>query len=355
MQIRFILVLFIALLSTILGGCKKTELSREITNVSYDPTRELYKEYNKLFTDHWKKLKNETVRVSQSHGGSGAQSKSVINGQRADVVTLALSYDIDMIQEKTKKLPSDWQTRLPNNSCPYTSTIVFLVRKGNPKQIKDWEDLAKEGVEVVTPNPKTSGGARWNYLAAWGSILKKELGNLDFIKSPEKESQVKEAQAKAREFTKKLFKNVKTMDSGARGSTVRFVQQKSGDVLIAWENEALYFQKMESEQGFEIVVPSVTILAEPPVALMDQNADQQKTRDIAEEYLTHLYCEEAQNIIAQNFYRPSDPKVMEKYASLFPQIETFTIADVFGSWTAVQREHFNADAIFDQIILENTK
>lgn len=337
-------------------GCEPPKTGRELVNVSYDPTRELYKEYNKLFIQHWKSETSEDVSIVLSHGGSGSQAKSVINGQPVDVVTLALSYDIDIIAEKAKLLPEDWQKRLPNNSCPYTSTIVFLVRKGNPKNIKNWDDLIKDGVEIITPNPKTSGGARWNYLAAWGFALKQQLGDWTQLHDPDKKEQVEAAHGKAREFVKKLFKNVKVMDNGARGSTQRFVKDQSGDVLLAWENEALYFQAMEPEQEFEIVIPPLTILAEPPVALVDENVSKRKTQDLAEEYLKFLYEPEAQEIVAKNFYRPSDAEVMKKFSDIFPPLfETFRIGDVFGTWGDVQKQHFDADAVFDQIILENAQ
>lgn len=326
----------------------------EILNVSYDPTRQLYSKYNELFVAHWKETKGQDIKVTASHGGSGGQSKAVITGQPADVVTLALSFDIDAIAEKAKLLPEDWQKRLPNNSCPYTSTIVFLVRKGNPKQIKDWDDMIKDGVEIITPDPKTSGGARWNYLAAWGHILKKELGGWDALKDPAKAAEVQAANIKAREFVKQLFKNVKTMDRGARGSTQRFVDLKQGDVLLAWENEALLYQSAKPDEGFEIVVPPVTILAEPPVALVDKNVDRRGTREIAEEYLKYLYEAPAQEIIAQNFYRPSNKEIAAKYADVFPEVDAFRIEDIFGSWQKAQHEHFDTDAVFDKIIMENS-
>ena len=339
-------------LTTFLGCGDKND---RIQNVSYDPTRQLYVEYNDLFIKHWEQKYQKKLTLEQSHGGSGAQSQSVINGQKADVVTLALSYDIDLIATKAALLPTDWQARLPNNSCPYTSTILFMVRKGNPKGIHDWPDLLQDGVEIITPNPKTSGGARWNYLAAWGYVLKKELGDLQVLRDPTKAEEVKAAHVKAREFVKEMFKHTTTLDTGARGSTQRFVSNKQGDVLLAWENEALYYQKMEPAEGFEIVQPSITILAEPPVAVVDKIVDKRKTRDIAEEYLKFMYEPAAQEIIAKNFYRPSHPDVKAKYATVFPHVETFTITEVFGSWTAVQKEHFNADAVFDQIIMENTR
>ena len=331
------------------------ESERSITNVSYDPTRELYKEYNDLFVKHWQETKQEKVTITLSNGGSGAQARDVVNGKEADVVTLALSYDIDLISTQAKLLPENWQTRLPNNSCPYTSTIVFLVRKGNPKGINDWPDLLKDGVEIITPNPKTSGGARWNYLAAWGYILKTELGDLKALHDPAKAEEVKAAHVKAREFVKNMFRHATTLDTGARGSTQRFVNNKQGDVLLAWENEAYYFRKMEPAEGFEIVLPSITILAEPPVAVVDTIVDKRETRDIAEEYLKFLYEPAAQDVIARNFYRPSHPDVMAKYADVFQPVETFTITEVFGSWAEVQKEHFNADAVFDQMIMENAK
>lgn len=337
----------------LISGCKQGPGVREITNVSYDPTREIYAEYNEVFKKHWKEKTGEEIGIVLSNGGSGGQSKNVISGDRADVVTLALSYDIDLIAIKAKRLADDWQSRLPNNSCPYTSTIVFLVRKGNPKNIKDWDDLLQDGIEIITPNPKTSGGARWNYLAAWGAVLKKELGSWEKLKDPAAAGEVKAANAKAREFVAKMFKNVKSMENGARGSTVRFVQMKKGDVLLAWENEALYYQKMEPEEGFEIIVPPVTILAEPPVAVVDQVVDRYKTRDIAEEYLNFLYEPVAQDIIARNFYRPFNAEIMEKHRDVFPAVETFRVADVFGAWPEIQEEHFNAQAIFDRILMEN--
>ncbi len=333
-------------------GCSP-ESGNQITNVSYDPTRELYKEYNDLFVKHYKELKGIDVSVSQSHGGSVSQALNVVNGLRADVVTLALSSDIDNLSSKTNLLSKNWQTRLPNNSCPYTSTIVFLVRKDNPKNIRDWDHLVKPDIEVVTPDPKTSGGARWNYLAAWGFALKKELGDLAALKDPEKAEEVAAAQVKAREFVKALFKNVKTMDTGARGATVSFAERHIGDVLLAWENEALLYARERSEEGFEVVVPSMSILAEPPVALVDKNVDRYGSRDIAEEYLQFLYEPAAQEIIAKNFYRPSNPEVLAKYSDVFKPVEMITLGGVFGSWLEVQQQHFNDGAEFDRIIMEN--
>ena len=304
-----------------------------LLNVSYDPTRELYQDFNAKFAEHWKAQTGQTLTVDQSHGGSGKQARGVIDGLEADVVTLALAYDIDAIAAKAKLLPADWQKRLPNNSAPYTSTIVFLVRKGNPKGIKDWIDLIKPGISVITPNPKTSGGARWNYLAAWGYALK--TNNND--------------QAKAREFVSVLYKNVPVLDTGARGSTITFVQRGLGDVLLAWENEAFLSIKEFGADKFEIVAPSVSILAEPPVALVDKVVDEHGTRKVAEAYLQYLYSPEGQEIAARNFYRPRDPEIAKKYANKFPKINLFTIDDVFGGWAKAQSTHFNDGGIFDSI------
>ena len=304
----------------------------ELLNVSYDPTRELYQAYNQEFAKHWKEETGQTVTIKQSHGGSGSQARSVIDGLEADVVTLALAADIDAISDQ-KLLASDWQKRLDHNSTPYTSTIVFLVRKGNPKGIKDWNDLTKKGVSVITPNPKTSGGARWNYLAAWGYALKQNGNN----------------QEKAKEFVKKLYKNVAVLDSGARGATTTFVEKGIGDVLIAWENEALLSQKELGKDKFEIVAPSISILAEPPVAVVDKVVDRKGTKKVAEAYLKYLYTEKGQEIAAQNYYRPRDQKVFEKYADQFPKVDLFTIDDVFGGWKKAQETHFSDGGVFDSI------
>ncbi len=303
-----------------------------LLNVSYDPTRELYVDYNAAFAKYWKAKTGEDVEIRQSHGGSGRQARSVIDGLAADVVTLALAGDIDAIAQQGKLLPVNWQSRLPHNSSPYTSTIVFLVRKGNPKGIRDWGDLIRPGISVITPNPKTSGGARWNYLAAWAWALKQPGG------SP----------ASAKEYLRKLFKNVPVLDTGARGSTTTFVQRGIGDVLLAWENEAFLSIKELGPDKVAIVVPSLSILAEPPVAVIDKVALRRGTRDLATEYLKYLYTPEAQEIVARNFYRPIDAKVAAKYASQFPKIELVTIAD-FGGWTKAQKEHFSDGGIFDQI------
>jgi sulfate/thiosulfate transport system substrate-binding protein len=304
-----------------------------LLNVSYDPTRELYQEFNAAFAKHWNENTGDKVIIQQSHGGSGKQARSVIDGLAADVVTLALAYDIDMIAEKGGLLPGDWQKRLPNKSAPYTSTIVFLVRKGNPKGIKDWEDLARPRIGVVTPNPKTSGGARWNYLAAWGSALKKSGKD----------------EKKAREFVTALFKNVLVWDTGARGATTTFVQRGIGDVLIAWENEALLSLKEAGPAQFELVTPSVSILAEPPVAWVDKSVGKHGTRQVAEAYLNYLYSPEGQEIAAKNFYRPRLEAVAQKHAQTFPKIELFTIDEVFGGWQQAQKTHFGDGGIFDQV------
>jgi sulfate/thiosulfate transport system substrate-binding protein len=304
-----------------------------LLNVSYDPTRELYQEYNAAFAAHWKERTGEDLTIETSHGGSGKQARSVIDGLEADVVTLALAYDIDQIAEKGGLIASDWQKRLPHNSSPYTSTIVFLVRKGNPKGIHDWNDLLKEGVEVITPNPKTSGGARWNYLAAWGYALKQPGGD----------------EAKAQEFVAQLFKHVPVLDTGARGSTTTFVQRGIGDVLLAWENEALLAIKELGPDEVELVVPSLSILAEPPVAVVDKVVDAHGTRKQAEAYLQYLYSPEGQEIAAKNFYRATDPKVAAAHEKDFPKVATFTIDDVFGGWKAAQDKHFNDGGIFDRI------
>lgn len=310
-------------------------LAKDITllNASYDPTREFYQDFNKAFAEHWKKTTSDTVTINQSHGGSGKQARTVIDGLDADVVTLALAYDIDAISEKGGLLPKNWQTRLPNNSTPYTSTIVFLVRKGNPKGIKDWSDLVKPGVAVITPNPKTSGGARWNYLAAWAYALKK--WNND--------------ETKAKEFVGALYKNVPVLDSGARGSTVTFVERGIGDVAISWENEAFLAAKELGKGQFEIVVPPLSILAEPPVTLVDKVANRRGTTKVAQAYLEYLYSPEGQEIAAKNYYRPRNPAVAAKYAGTFAKTELVTIDKVFGGWQAAQKKHFADGGVFDQI------
>ena len=307
--------------------------AQEFLNVSYDPTRELYQDFNKAFAKQWKQKGGQEITFKQSHGGSGKQARGVIDGLEADVVTLALAYDIDEIHDKAKLIPANWQKRLPNNSSPYTSTIVFLVRKGNPKQIKDWNDLVKPGVAVITPNPKTSGGARWNYLAAWAYALKQKGGN----------------EAKAKSFVAELFKHVPVLDSGARGSTTTFVQRGQGDVLLAWENEAFLAVNELGKDKFEIVVPSLSILAEPPVTVVDKVVDRKGTRKLAEEYLKYLYSPEGQELAAQNYYRPRDKKVAAKYAKSFPKVKLVTIDDTFGGWKKAQKVHFADGGVFDQI------
>ncbi len=302
-----------------------------LLNVSYDPTRELYSEYNKAFSAAYQKDTGKSVEIKQSHGGSGSQARAVIDGLQADVVTLALAYDIDAIA-KRDLIVKNWQARLPQNSSPYTSTIVFLVRKGNPKAIKDWDDLVKPGIGVITPNPKTSGGARWNYLAAWGYALKK-YGSED----------------KARDFVANIYKNVPVLDTGARGSTMTFVERGVGDVLLAWENEAFLAVKEFGKDKFEIVAPSISILAEPPVTVVDVVADKKGTRAVAEAYLKYWYSKEGQEIAARNFYRPRDAEIAKKYDSSFAKVDLFTIDDVFGGWTKAQTEHFTEGGVFDKI------
>jgi len=303
-----------------------------LLNVSYDPTRELYVDVNKAFAAQWKAKTGDTVSIRQSHGGSGKQARSVIDGLEADVVTLALAYDIDEISTRAQLLPANWQKRLPHNSAPYTSTIVFLVRKGNPKAVKDWDDLIKPGISVITPNPKTSGGARWNYLAAWGYALKKTG-----------------SEAKAREFVAALFRNVPVLDSGARGATVTFTERGVGDVLLAWENEAYLALQELGPDKFQIVTPAQSILAEPPVAVVDKNVDRKGTRAVAQAYLEFLYTPAAQEIAARNHYRPRDPAVLTKHAGEFAAVKLFTLEELFGNWANAQATHFKDGGVFDQI------
>ena len=325
----------LTLIFTLFGLLPAVEVvaQKTLLNVSYDPTRELYQEFNGAFAKHRKAKAGEAVTFKQSHGGSGSQARAVIDGLEADVVTLALAPDIDAIAEKGKLIPTDWQKRLPNNSSPYTSTIVFLVRKGNPKGIRDWPDFVKPGVSVITPNPKTSGGARWNYLAAWGYALGKSGKN----------------EAKAKEFVTAFYKNVPVLDSGARGSTTTFVERGIGDVFISWENEAFLAVKELGPEKFEIVVPSVSILAEPPVTIVDRVVDKRGTRAIAQAYLDYLYSPEGQEIAARHYYRPRLSEVAKKYAGKFAQVKLFTIDDVFGGWKNAQKPHFDDGGVFDQI------
>jgi len=348
----------VALLAGVLTlGCESSRFSPgsgassvSLLNVSYDPTREFYAEFNTSFAAYWKQQTGQDVTVEQSHGGSGKQARSVIDGMKADVVTLALAYDIDAIADKAQLLPPDWQSRLPHNSSPYTSTVVFLVRKGNPKGIKDWGDLVRGDVQIITPNPKTSGGARWNYLAAWGYVLKHELGDLSKLKDPAAKAEVDAAQVKAKAFLAELYKRVETLDSGARGSTTTFVRNGIGDVLLAWENEAFLSAKEAPAREFEIVVPSISILAEPPVAVVDEVAKKNGTTAVAKAYLEHLYSPQGQQLAAKHFYRPAiQESVSAEERKHFAQLELFTIDDVFGGWSKAQREHFDDGGTFDQI------
>ncbi len=319
----------------LLGSAAAVQAQATLLNVSYDPTRELYQDFNAAFAKQWKAKTGESLVVKQSHGGSGKQARSVIDGLEADVVTLALAYDIDALHDKAKLIPADWQKRLPNNSSPYTSTIVFLVRKGNPKGITGWADLARSGVDVITPNPKTSGGARWNYLAAWAYALKQPGGNAESAKA----------------FVKRIYANTKVLDSGARGSLTTFTERGIGDVLISWENEAYLAVKELGPQKFEIVTPTLSILAEPPVAVVDKVVDKRGTRKLAEAYLAYLYSPEGQDIAGRHYYRPRDAKVAAKYAKQFAPTQLITVDEVFGGWRAAQKTHFDDGGVFDQISL----
>ena len=328
------IVAFVLILGLTTGAWAK---QITLLNVSYDPTRELYADYNKAFAKYWKNKTGDDVVINQSHGGSGKQARAVIDGLDADVVTLALAYDIDAIAQKSGLLPKNWQSLLPNNSAPYTSTIVFLVRKGNPKHIQDWDDLSKPGISVITPNPKTSGGARWNYLAAWGYALKKFNGD----------------EGKVKAFVGAIYKNVPVLDSGARGSTTTFVERGIGDVLIAWENEAYLAINELGPDKFEIVIPSISILAEPPVAVVERDADRHGTNKVAEEYLKYLYSDEGQEIIAKNYYRPRNQQIAQKYADKLKPVNLFTIDEIFGGWQSAQKKHFADGGTFDQIYTVN--
>jgi len=327
-----VMAAFALVTATLFGAPGAHAAEVTLLNVSYDPTRELYLDYNAAFAKYWKGKTGQDVRINQSHGGSGKQARSVIDGLPADIVTLALAADIDAVASQGKLLPINWASRLADNSSPYTSTIVFLVRKGNPKGIKDWSDLVKPGIQVITPNPKTSGGARWNYLAAWGWALKQPGGS----------------DATAREFVRKLYKNVPVLDTGARGATTTFVQRGLGDVLIAWENEALLAIKELGGDKLQIVVPTVSVLAEPPVAVVDKVVLRRGTREVAQAYLQYLYSKEGQEIVAKNYYRPRDQEVAAKYAAQYPKLNLVTIAD-FGGWQKVQPTHFGEGGVFDQI------
>ena len=334
-------VLTLAFLAGVAGFDSSIQAAESVSllNVSYDPTRELYQEFNAAFAKHWLAKTGQTVRIMQSHGGSSKQARAVIDGLEADVVTLAMAYDIDAISEKAGLLPANWQSRLPNNSTPYSSTIVFLVRKGNPKGIKDWNDLVKPGISVITPNPKTSGVARWNYLAAWGYALKQSGGD----------------EAKAQDFVWRLFKNVPVLDSGARGATTTFVERGIGDVLINWENEIFLSTKGAGKDKFEIVVPPVSILAEPTVSLVDKIVDKRGTRQAAQAYLEYLYSEEGQDIAGKHYYRPQLQSVAAKYSATFPTLERFTLQEFFGNWQKAHKAHFADGASFDQIYLQGAK
>jgi sulfate/thiosulfate-binding protein len=346
-----------------LVGCNKANSSSlpaakagkqiKLLNVSYDPTREFYNEFNESFAKYWNLKTGDTLTIEQSHGGSGKQARAVIDGLEADVVTLALAYDIDAIADNSDLLDKGWQKRLLHNSSPYTSTIVFLVRKGNPKEIKDWSDLVKEGVEVITANPKTSGGARWNYLAAWGYILKQELGGFEKIFDESAKDEVGAASIQAQEFVAELYKHVPVLDSGARGSTNTFVQSGIGDVLLAWENEAFLAVEEAKKAGkdeLEIVVPSLSILAEPPVAVVDKVAAKHGTSEIAEAYLKHLYTPQGQQLAAKHFYRPAIEKsITVEQREQFADVELFSIDDAFGDWRSTQKKHFDDGGVFDQI------
>jgi sulfate transport system substrate-binding protein len=324
--------ILVATLLYLLPGNARSADNLELLNVSYDPTREFYEELNPLFIKHWKEKTGQDITIKQSHGGAGKQARAVIDGLPADVVTLALAYDIDEIASRTGKIPANWQSRLEHNSAPYTSTIVLLVRKGNPKQIKDWDDLVKDGVQVITPNPKTSGGARWNYLAAWAYADKKFGGD----------------EAKVKEFVTKLYKNVPILDTGARGSTTTFVQRGIGDVLLAWENEAFLAINELGKDQFEIVVPSISILAEPPVTVVDGNAKKHGVFEAANAYLEFLYTKEAQKLAGENYYRPTDPEVAAQFADKFPKVNLIKV-DAFGGWQKAQKTHFNDGGTFDAI------
>ncbi len=335
MNIHFKHLLFSAAL-TIAAIHNVNAADIKLLNVSYDPTRELYKDYNEAFAKYWKAKTGDNVLVNQSHGGSGKQTRGVLDGMEADVVTLALASDIDQLHTQRQLIPENWQSLLPNNSSPYTSTIVFLVRKGNPKNIKDWDDLVKPNTSVITPNPKTSGGARWNYLAAWAYALKHNNND----------------EAAAKTFISKLYKNTAVLDTGARGSTTTFAEREIGDVLITWENEAFLVLGEFGADKYQIVAPSFSILAEPPVAVVDSVAKKHGTTEVATEYLKHLYTKEGQEIIAKNFYRPTDPEIAAKYAKQFPQIELTNI-NALGGWTNAQKKHFADNGIFDQVITAN--
>jgi sulfate transport system substrate-binding protein len=336
----------------LLAGCGGSGAATDeirLLNVSYDPTRELYRELNERFAAEWLAETGRVVTVQMSHSGSGSQARAVIEGLDADVVTLAIGWDIDNIHIQSRRLPATWQQRLPHNSSPYTSTIVFLVRKGNPKNLRDWPDLLREGVQVVTPNPKTSGGARWNYLAAWGFELERALGGDLARLATASSEELEQARAQAERFVGELYGRVPVQDTGARAATNTFVQRRIGDVLLAWESEALLARKMMGADAFEIVYPSVSVLAEPPVAFVDAVVDRRGTRAVAEAYLAYLYTPEGQDIAARNFFRPADAAVLARHASQFPAVRLFTVDEVFGGWESAQKEHFAAGGTYDRL------
>ena len=348
-MLRNLLLASVVVLGACGGSGGEEDGAVQILNVSYDPTRELYRAFNEQFVAKWLADTGQRVQVQMSHGGSGSQARAVIDGLNADVVTLALAWDIDNIQSASQRLPASWQSRLPNNSSPYTSTIVFLVRKGNPKGIRDWADLVAGDVEIITPNPKTSGGARWNYLAAWGFALERALGgNIDSLASVGV-AQLAAAQAEAEAFVGELYRRVPVQDTGARAATNTFVQRGIGDVLLAWENEALLAGHEMGTDAFDIVRPSISVLAEPPVALMESIVDRKGTRAVAEAYLDFLYAPEGQDIVARNFFRPSDAATAERYAAQFPPMRLFTIDQVFGGWAKAQAEHFADGGVYDRL------
>ena len=350
MRILQVYVAAAMLVSVVIGSEPARGADSELLNVSYDPTREFYVEFNQAFQDYWKSKSGQDVTVRQSHGGAGKQARAVIDGLEADIVTLALAYDIDAISQRARLFPKDWQSRLPHNSCPYTSTIVFLVRKGNPKGIHDWPDLLKPDIEIITPNPKTSGGARWNYLAAWGYVLQCELGDLKKVNDPAYANEVKAAEVKAREFVSAMFKKVPVLDSGARGSTTTFVQRGIGDVFLSWENEAFLAVNALGPDKFEIIVPSVSILAEPPVTVVDRFAAKHGTAEVAKAYLEYLYSPIGQRLAAKHYYRPVEPQHANPAdMKRFPAVKLFKIDDVFGGWQQAQQKHFNDGGVFDQI------
>jgi sulfate/thiosulfate transport system substrate-binding protein len=349
------LLVFATLLTACGGGDGDASKSITLLNVSYDPTRELYRDVNAGFAAEWQQRSGERILVRQSHGGSGSQARAVIDGLDADVVTLALAYDIDSIQRKGKRLGANWQTRFPDNSSPYTSTIVFLVRSGNPKNIRDWPDLQRADVVVVTPNPQTSGGARWNYLAAWGYALRAALGgDLSKLDDPNAAEQVRAAEAQAEAFVKNVYSRVPVRDSGARAATNTFVQREIGDVLLAWENEALLAMRALKPGAVEMVVPSVSVLAEPPVAVVDTVVDRRGTRQVAEAYLQYLYSPAGQEIVAKHYFRPRDAQVLARHKDQFKELEVFTVVEAFGGWDKAHEKHFTVGGIFDRVSGINT-